>query len=31
MFVAAPVVEECLQFAPQSSLLIDCGVGNRQL
>ena len=30
-FAAVPVVEECLQFAPQSSLLIDCGVGDRQL
>jgi len=31
LFAAIPVVEQCLQFAPESSLLIDCGVGNRQL
>lgn len=27
---AHPVVEECLLFAPQSSLFISCGVGNRE-
>lgn len=27
---ANPVVQECLQYAPQSSLLIECGVGNRE-
>lgn len=26
---AHPVVEECLPFAPQSSLFISCSVGNR--
>jgi len=31
VFAADPVIEECLQFAPQSSLFISCGVGNREL
>jgi len=31
VFAADPVVEECLPFAPQSSLFISCGVGNREL
>jgi len=31
VLTADPVVEECLQFASQSSLFISCGVGNREL